>query len=230
MPNALIHETSPYLLQHAHNPVNWEAWGEAAFERAKLENKPILLSIGYSTCHWCHVMERESFEDVSTAELMNNYFVCIKLDREERPDIDAIYMEVCQLISGGGGWPLNCFLLPDKRAFFAGTYFPPEPRYGRISWKQVLYNIYKAFHDTPEQVESQAQTVQTYLQDSNDAFIPKTDYFVQTIEYQQVFNPAYFLNLIENLRERFDREWVCAQIPKHFCAGSLSKIRAFVRG
>lgn len=207
MPNALIHETSPYLLQHAHNPVNWEAWGDSAFERAKLENKPILLSIGYSTCHWCHVMERESFEDVSTAELMNNYFVCIKLDREERPDIDAIYMEVCQLISGGGGWPLNCFLLPDKRAFFAGTYFPPEPRYGRISWKQVLYNIYKAFHDTPEQVESQAQTVQTYLQDSNEAFIPKTDYFVQTVDNQQVFNPAYFLNLIENLRERFDREW-----------------------
>ena len=130
MANRLADETSPYLLQHKDNPVDWYAWGEEALERARSEDRPILLSIGYSACHWCHVMERESFEDEQTAALMNERFVCIKLDREERPDIDSIYMEACQAMTGAGGWPLNVFLTPEQVPFYAGTYFPPEPRLG----------------------------------------------------------------------------------------------------
>lgn len=137
--NALIHETSPYLLQHAHNPVNWFPWNDDTLKKAQLENKPILVSIGYSACHWCHVMEHESFEDESVAALMNAHFVCIKVDREERPDIDHIYMDALQLMTGGGGWPLNCFALPDGRPFFGGTYFKKE------QWKQVLHQINRAF-------------------------------------------------------------------------------------
>lgn len=124
--NRLIHEKSPYLLQHAYNPVDWFPWGEEAFEKAKREDKPIFLSIGYSTCHWCHVMEKESFEDMEVAELINERFIAIKVDREERPDIDSVYMTVCQLMNGHGGWPLNLFLTPDKVPFYAGTYFPKK--------------------------------------------------------------------------------------------------------
>ena len=121
--NELIHETSPYLLQHAHNPVNWMPYGDAAFEKATAENKLVLISVGYSSCHWCHVMEEESFEDEEVAEYMNENFVCIKVDREERPDVDQIYMEAVEMMTGSGGWPLNCFTLPDGRPFFGGTYF-----------------------------------------------------------------------------------------------------------
>jgi len=131
--NRLITETSPYLLQHAHNPVEWYPWGEEALERALTENRPIFLSIGYSACHWCHVMERESFESEETAALMNKNFINIKVDREERPDIDAIYMEAVQAMTGQGGWPMSMFLLPDGQPFYGGTYFPPEPRYGMPS-------------------------------------------------------------------------------------------------
>src|SRR6202008_4269722 len=120
--NSLIHESSPYLLQHAHNPVNWYAWGEEAFSKAKAENKLVLISIGYSSCHWCHVMEHESFEDEATAEVMNAHFVCIKVDREERPDVAQIYMMAVQLMNGQGGWPLNCFTMPDGRPIYGGTY------------------------------------------------------------------------------------------------------------
>ena len=130
MPNHLAGETSPYLLQHKDNPVDWHPWGEEALGRSREEDKPILLSIGYSACHWCHVMERESFEDADTARLMNELFVCIKLDREERPDIDSIYMEACQAMTGAGGWPLNVFLTPEQVPFYAGTYFPPERAHG----------------------------------------------------------------------------------------------------
>ena len=126
--NRLIHETSPYLLQHAHNPVDWYPWGEEALQKARNENKPILVSIGYSACHWCHVMERESFEDETTAGLMNTLFVNIKIDREERPDLDHIYMDAVQAITGSGGWPLNVFLTPDAKPFYGGTYFPPQRR------------------------------------------------------------------------------------------------------
>ncbi|WP_156345474.1 DUF255 domain-containing protein [Verrucomicrobium spinosum] len=131
--NALATEKSPYLLQHAHNPVNWLPWGEAAFEQARKADKPILLSIGYSTCHWCHVMERESFENEETAQVLNEHFISIKVDREERPDVDLTYMTYAQAVSGGGGWPLNVWLTPELKPFFAGTYFPPEDRGGRMA-------------------------------------------------------------------------------------------------
>src|SRR5437763_921056 len=130
MPNRLIHETSPYLLQHAHNPVDWYAWGPEALAAARQADKPILLSIGYSACHWCHVMEHESFEDAETARLMNELFVSIKVDREERPDLDSIYMAAVQAMSGHGGWPMTVFLTPEGQPFFGGTYFPREDRYG----------------------------------------------------------------------------------------------------
>ncbi len=139
--NRLIKEKSPYLLQHAYNPVEWFPWGDEAFEKARRENKPIFLSIGYSTCHWCHVMERESFENIEIAAIMNKYFVCIKVDREERPDVDNVYMTAAQAIGGGGGWPLSLFLTPEKGPFFSGTYFPPEDRYGRRGFKSVLLHI-----------------------------------------------------------------------------------------
>ena len=128
--NRLVKETSPYLLQHAHNPVDWYAWGDEAFAKAKKEDKPILLSIGYSACHWCHVMEKESFEDEETAKIMNDNFVSIKVDREERPDLDAIYMEAVQALTGSGGWPMTVFLIPDGKPFFGGTYFPPDEGHG----------------------------------------------------------------------------------------------------
>jgi len=137
-PNLLIEEKSPYLLQHAHNPVDWYPWGDEAFEKAKREDKPIFLSIGYSTCHWCHVMERESFEDGEVAELLNRDFVAIKVDREERPDIDQIYMTVCQGMTGHGGWPLTIVMTPDKKPFFAATYLPKNQRYGLPGLMQIL--------------------------------------------------------------------------------------------
>ena len=129
--NRLIQEKSPYLLQHAHNPVDWYPWGEEAFEKARSEDKPIFLSIGYSTCHWCHVMERESFENEQIAEILNRQFVSIKVDREERPDVDRIYMQFVQASTGGGGWPMSVWLTPELKPFFGGTYFPPDNRYGR---------------------------------------------------------------------------------------------------
>ena len=145
MANALAAETSPYLRQHKDNPVDWLPWGETALRRARDEDCPILLSIGYSACHWCHVMERESFEDPETAALMNERFVPIKLDREERPDLDSIYMEACQAMTGQGGWPLNAFLTPDGVPFYAGTYFPPQPRHGMPSFTQVLLGVAQAW-------------------------------------------------------------------------------------
>src|SRR5215210_6964370 len=147
MANRLAGETSPYLLQHKDNPVDWHPWGEEALARAREKDRPILLSIGYSACHWCHVMERESFEDEETARLMNERFVPIKLDREERPDIDSIYMEACQAMTGHGGWPLNVFLSPEQVPFYAGTYFPPQPRMGMPSWRQVVEAVAHAWQE-----------------------------------------------------------------------------------
>jgi hypothetical protein len=141
MPNKLISEKSPYLLQHAHNPVDWYPWGAEAFDRAHKEDKPIFLSIGYSTCHWCHVMEKESFEDPEVARLMNETFICIKVDREERPDIDNAYMTVCQMMTGSGGWPMTVIMTPDKKPFFATTYIPRETRFGRIGMKEIVPSI-----------------------------------------------------------------------------------------
>src|SRR6476469_4989678 len=141
MPNRLIHETSPYLLQHAHNPVDWYAWGPEALAAAKAADKPILLSIGYSACHWCHVMEHESFENPEIAQLMNDLFVSIKVDREERPDLDSIYMAAVQALSGQGGWPMTVFLTPEGRPFFGGTYYPPDDRHGLPGFRRVLTSV-----------------------------------------------------------------------------------------
>src|SRR5580700_9235310 len=150
--NRLAGEKSPYLLQHQHNPVDWFSWGEAAFAKARLENKPIFLSIGYSTCHWCHVMERESFENRATADFLNAHFVSIKVDREERPDVDKIYMTAVQAMTGQGGWPLNCFLTPALQPFYGGTYFPAEAKYGQATFPQILRQIAKIWETRRDQV------------------------------------------------------------------------------
>lgn len=159
MSNRLANETSPYLLQHAENPVDWYPWGEEALGRARDEDKPLLVSIGYSACHWCHVMERESFEDPQVAELMNEHYVCVKVDREERPDVDAIYMDALQAMTGHGGWPLNAFLRPDGVPFYAGTYFPPRARQGMPSWSDVLTGVSQAWREQREQIEQSSQTI-----------------------------------------------------------------------
>jgi len=168
--NRLRHETSPYLQQHAHNPVDWYAWKEEALRRSREENKPILVSIGYSTCHWCHVMERESFENEDVAAFMNAHFINIKVDREERPDIDQIYMEACQAINGSGGWPLNVFLTPDRKPFFAGTYYPPQPAYNRPSWMEVLRRMIQAFRNKRDLVEEQAENLIQVIQRNDTLF------------------------------------------------------------
>ena len=155
--NRLAYETSPYLLQHAHNPVDWRPWGEEALGAARAADKPIFLSIGYSACHWCHVMERESFENEQTAALMNSHFVNIKVDREERPDLDAIYMEAVQAMTGSGGWPMSVFLTPTGQPFYGGTYYPPQPRYGMPSFSQVLLAVSDAYKSRREDIETQAQ-------------------------------------------------------------------------
>ncbi len=159
MPNRLAGETSPYLLQHKDNPVDWFPWGEEALERARQEQRPLVVSIGYSACHWCHVMERESFEDPETAALMNSRFVCVKVDREERPDVDAIYMEACQTMTGQGGWPLNAFLTPDQIPFYVGTYFPPEQRQGMPSWRMVLEAVADAWDTRRDEIEAQGERI-----------------------------------------------------------------------
>ncbi len=158
-PNRLIHETSPYLLQHAYNPVDWYPWGEEALERARREDKPLLVSIGYAACHWCHVMERESFEDPATAAIMNEHFVCVKVDREERPDLDAIYMDAVQAMTGGGGWPLTAFCTPDGRPFYAGTYFPPEDRHGLPAFRKILLAVAEAWRERRDEVLAQGERV-----------------------------------------------------------------------
>jgi uncharacterized protein len=154
--NRLANETSPYLLQHADNPVDWYAWGEDAFARARAEDKPILLSIGYAACHWCHVMAHESFEDAGVAAAMNERFVCVKVDREERPDVDAVYMDAVVALTGQGGWPMTVFLTPDGEPFLGGTYFPPEPRHGLPSFRQVLVAVSDAYRDRRDEVVAQA--------------------------------------------------------------------------
>ena len=161
--NRLAQETSPYLLQHAGNPVDWYPWGEEALGAALERDVPILLSIGYAACHWCHVMERESFEDPAVAALMNERFVCIKVDREERPDVDAACMEACQAMTGQGGWPLNAFLTPDRQPFYVGTYYPPEPRHGMPDWRTVLEAVSTAWTDRRDEVADQGQRVAASL-------------------------------------------------------------------
>lgn len=167
--NRLIHENSPYLLQHAHNPVDWYPWGQEAFDKAKADDKPILVSIGYATCHWCHVMERESFEDESTAAYLNEHFVAIKVDREERPDVDKIYMDALHALSPvGGGWPLNMFLTPERKPFTGGTYFPPQAQGGRPSFLQVLERIQKLWTEAKDNVQLTADAVTEALQSQSE--------------------------------------------------------------
>jgi uncharacterized protein YyaL (SSP411 family) len=163
--NDLIKETSPYLLQHAHNPVQWKPWSDTLFATSTAADKPILLSIGYAACHWCHVMERESFEDEVVADFMNTHFINIKVDREERPDIDHIYMDALQAMTGSGGWPLNIFLLPNGQPFYGGTYFPPQAMQNRASWMDVLKGVQAAFdHNRAKLVEKATHLTQHLLQ------------------------------------------------------------------
>ena len=162
--NRLAQETSPYLQQHAHNPVDWQPWDDEALRSAREEDKPILLSIGYAACHWCHVMERESFEDALTARVMNENFVCIKVDREERPDLDSVYMDAVVALTGHGGWPMTVFLQPSGEPFFGGTYFPPEPRHGLPSFKQVLIAVAEAWRDRREEVGASGRQLVDHIQ------------------------------------------------------------------
>ncbi|HLA62720.1 MAG TPA: thioredoxin domain-containing protein, partial [Nitrospiraceae bacterium] len=172
-PNRLIHETSPYLLQHASNPVEWYPWGPEALQASKAQNLPILLSVGYSACHWCHVMERESFENEAIASLMNRHFVCIKVDREERPDLDEIYMQATVTLNHGqGGWPMTVFLTPDQEPFFAGTYFPPDDRWGRPGFPSLLKKIADAWEKDSAGLTSQARQLTERLKNELKALSP----------------------------------------------------------
>ena len=194
MPNRLAGETSPYLLQHKDNPVDWYPWGDEALARSREEDRPILLSIGYSACHWCHVMERESFEDADTAQLMNERFVPIKLDREERPDLDAIYMEACQAMTGHGGWPLNVFLTPEQVPFYAGTYFPPERRTGMPSWRDVLEAVAEAWETRREEIRAGSGRIADRLRGAA-ALRPSTE----------PMDPRSLAEAVAALRSQFDR-------------------------
>ena len=174
MPNRLIDETSPYLLQHAHNPVDWYPWGKEALSKARAEDKPIFLSIGYTACHWCHVMAHESFEDEATAQVMNERFVNIKVDREERPDLDSIYMSAVMGLTGSGGWPMSVFLTPDGRPFYGGTYFPPAPRYGMPSFRDVLTAVADAWQNRRDEIVKNSDGLVGYLQQAAD-FVEKAE-------------------------------------------------------
>jgi uncharacterized protein YyaL (SSP411 family) len=187
-PNQLIHASSPYLLQHAYNPVNWVEWSDAAFEKARLENKLVLVSIGYSACHWCHVMERECFEKVDTAAIMNEYFVCIKVDREERPDVDQVYMDAVQLLTGRGGWPLNMFTLPDGRPLHGGTYFPKK------EWEQTLMGLANFYEEKPEEAMVFATKLSNGIK-SLDKLIPVED---------SVISNRYVHEAISSWKSNFD--------------------------
>jgi uncharacterized protein len=192
-PNRLIHSTSPYLLQHAHNPVDWHEWGAEALKKAKDLNKPILVSIGYSSCHWCHVMEREVFEKKDIADIMNEYMVCIKVDREERPDIDSIYMEAVQALGVHGGWPLNVFLTPDQKPFYGGTYFPPD------QWVNVLRGIHKAFIERRKDIETSAEELTKALAHQD------TSHFKKIYEFENLKTDLD--KMYQKLSASFDRSW-----------------------
>ena len=197
--NHLQYEKSPYLQQHANNPVDWHPWGETALQRARKEDRPILLSIGYSTCHWCHVMARESFEDEAVAAYMNDHFINIKVDREERPDLDALYMAACEAITGKGGWPLNVFLTPQGRPYYAGTYFPPEPGQRLQSWMQALQLAAYNFYKNRLAVEQEAEKVMGRME-RRERFIPHP-------QEEGLFNAAATTQVFEGLQQRFDTEY-----------------------
>lgn len=199
--NKLINETSPYLLQHAHNPVDWFPWGEEALQKARSENKPILVSIGYSACHWCHVMEKESFEDEVTAKIMNENFVNIKIDREERPDLDHIYMDAVQAMTGSGGWPLNVFLTPEGKPFYGGTYFPPRRAFNRPSWKEILNSIAQAFREKRSEIDQQAENLTEHLFQAN-SFGQRQDSITEDL-----FSKEKLDEIFNNIMKSADKEW-----------------------
>lgn len=195
MPNALAGESSPYLLQHQHNPVDWRPWGPAALEAAKREQKPIFLSIGYSACHWCHVMEHESFENERIAALLNELFVPVKVDREERPDLDQIYMQATQAMTGRGGWPMSVFLTPDLKPFYAGTYFPPTARGGMPGFDDVLRAVYDAWIHRRAHAEDLAEQITASMQHDSGA------------QGQEELSRQLIDHAAAQLARAFDRQW-----------------------
>ena len=207
--NLLVNSTSPYLLQHAHNPVDWYPWSQEALDMAKKQNKPILLSVGYSACHWCHVMEKESFENEDTAKLMNEFYVNIKVDREERPDVDEAYMSATQVMNQGqGGWPMTVFLTPDLKPFFAGTYFPPKDAYGRPGFPTLLSSLAELWHKDQEKLVSQADTIVNHLNSANS-------------ENSKV-NSNISDNAISHWNSNFDKRWGgFGQAPKFPNSGAI---------
>lgn len=229
--NRLSKENSPYLLQHAHNPVDWYPWGDEALQKAKAEDKPVLVSIGYSSCHWCHVMERESFEDVATADIMNKHFINIKIDREERPDLDHIYMDAVQSMTGSGGWPLNVFLTPDLKPFYGGTYFPPVRAYNRSSWKEVLYGIANAFKEKRDEIEQQAAELVQHLQNANSFGTQKILKF--DLPAEELFPAKHNDLMFEAIMKTADTEWGgfgrAPKFPQTFTISYLLKYHHFFR-
>ena len=211
--NDLIKETSPYLLQHAHNPVQWKPWSETLLETATAANKPILLSIGYAACHWCHVMERESFENETVADFMNAHFINIKVDREERPDIDHIYMDALQAMTGSGGWPLNIFLLPNGQPFYGGTYFPPQAMQNRASWMDVLKGVRAAFDNNRDKLEEQATHLTQHLLQSNIKAL-------QNQKVEEVATKDEFQLIAQKILQNADTQWggfgVAPKFPQTF--------------
>lgn len=203
MANRLSKEQSPYLQQHAHNPVDWFPWGEEAFMLAKEQQKPVLVSIGYSACHWCHVMERESFEDAATAAIMNEQFICIKVDREEHPDVDDFYMSAVQTLTGSGGWPLNVFVTPDRIPFYGGTYFPPVPAHGRPSWKQLLERMSQVWQQQQSEVQHQAEQILQHLQNAARQSVPAASFLLTDAELEQ--SVANLLKQADRVQGGFSR-------------------------
>ena len=197
MANRLQHEQSPYLLQHAHNPVAWYPWGDEAFEKAKAEHKPVLVSIGYAACHWCHVMEKESFEDEVTAAYMNEHFVCIKVDREEHPDVDHMYMDAVQAIGGHGGWPLNVFVTPERIPYYGGTYYPPRPAYNRPSWMQLMQRMTEIWNYQHDEVTQQADQMIQHLRQASQKL---------SVQNDTAINKETCRKIAENLLKQADKE------------------------
>ena len=229
--NELMHESSPYLLQHAHNPVDWHPWSMEVLETAKKLDKPILVSIGYSACHWCHVMERESFENIEVAEFMNANFINIKIDREERPDLDHIYMEAVQMLNGNGGWPLNVFLTPDGRPFYGGTYFPPKPAFNRPSWLDVLYFISDIWKTRRADVENQANQLISHIGSADKNFISSK--FEINIDSSREMLFGVCREIRDNILKSADLEFGgfgnAPKFPQFFCISYLLEYSHFCK-
>ncbi len=228
--NRLAKESSPYLLQHADNPVDWYPWSKEALERAKREDKPIFLSIGYSACHWCHVMEHESFEDKEIAEIMNKHFINIKVDREERPDIDEIYQRVCQLATGSGGWPLSVFLTPDLKPFYVGTYFPPEDRYGMPGFKTLLNQLAEAWKYNKESIEKQAEKIVQGLKQL-DIVIKGADAIDKSILDEAAINLLQSADTINGgfgPAPKFPNAMLLSFMLRYYRLSNISKFKEFV--